>query len=116
MIPQIVHADLVILRATAITPCALDEFFGLTTRVANLLNSRPVVAWNVERRYLRDLMGSGADRARRGVCAGDGPVATQRLQVCPTIGTYALPGSAEFVARNARGIGQRCSRQPGVFR
>ncbi|REN99419.1 hypothetical protein DSI83_01095, partial [Mycobacterium tuberculosis] len=54
--PEIVHADLVILRATRDYPARLDEFLAWTTRVANLLNSRPVVAWNVERRYLRDLM------------------------------------------------------------
>ncbi len=57
--PEILRADLVILRATADYPDRVDEFLAWTRRVSNLLNPPDVVAWNVDRRYLRDLAGAG---------------------------------------------------------
>ncbi len=53
------RADLVILRAAADYPDRQDEFLGWTRRVRNLLNPPDVVAWNVDKRYLRDLESAG---------------------------------------------------------
>lgn len=47
------RADLVILRESG--QDRRDEFLAWTKRVANLLNAPNVVAWNIGRRYLRDL-------------------------------------------------------------
>ncbi len=69
--PDTVRADLVILRATWDYHERLEEFLAWTRRVPNLLNAPDVVAWNVDKRHLRDL-----DRA--GV---------------PTLGSTRLPGS-----------------------
>ena len=57
--PDILSADLVILRATADYPDRVDEFLVWTRRVANLLNPPDVVAWNADKRYLRDLKSAG---------------------------------------------------------
>src|SRR5579859_4099202 len=53
--PDTLNADLVILRESS------DHagFFGWTNRVRNLLNAPAVVAWNADRRYLRDLHAAG---------------------------------------------------------
>jgi hypothetical protein len=53
--PDTLNADLVILRESS------DDagFFGWTNRVRNLLNAPAVVAWNADRRYLRDLHDAG---------------------------------------------------------
>jgi hypothetical protein len=88
--PEIGRADLVILRATHDYADRLDGFLAWTTGVANLLNARPVVAWNVDRRYLGDL-------ADRGVPTVPGEVfppgdrvrlpSSGHVFVSPTIGT-----------------------------
>jgi hypothetical protein len=57
--PDILSADLVILRATADYPDRQDEFLAWTRRVRNLLNPPDVVAWNIDQRYLRDLESAG---------------------------------------------------------
>jgi hypothetical protein len=57
--PDTLGADLVILRATADYRDRLDEFLAWTRSVRNLLNPPDVVAWNVDRRYLRDLERAG---------------------------------------------------------
>jgi hypothetical protein len=57
--PDTLGADLVILRATADYRDRLDEFLAWTRCVRNLLNPPDVVAWNVDRRYLRDLESAG---------------------------------------------------------
>ncbi len=57
--PDILRADLVILRATADYADRLDEFLAWTRRVRNLLNPPDVVAWNVDKSYLRDLASAG---------------------------------------------------------
>jgi hypothetical protein len=53
--PETLRADLVILRATWDYIERLDEFLDWGNRVANLLNSPAVVAWNTDKRYLADL-------------------------------------------------------------
>ncbi|BBZ33933.1 ATP-grasp domain-containing protein [Mycolicibacterium confluentis] len=53
--PQTLKADLVILRATWDYIERLDEFLDWTQQVPNLLNAPEVVAWNTDKRYLRDL-------------------------------------------------------------
>ena len=57
--PEIARADLVIMRATHDYAERLDEFLTWTTRVAHLLNAPAAVAWNADRRYLRDLAERG---------------------------------------------------------
>lgn len=63
--PQTVHADLVILRAAGDHRARLDEFLAWTRRVPNLLNAPEVIAWNVDRRHLRDLDRAGVPIAAR---------------------------------------------------
>jgi hypothetical protein len=57
--PDTLRADLVILRAAWDYIDRLDEFLAWSTRVANLLNSPAVVAWNTDKRYLADLANAG---------------------------------------------------------
>ncbi|MFZ1175497.1 MAG: hypothetical protein WAO15_04340 [Mycobacterium sp.] len=57
--PDTLRADLVILRATADYTERQDEFLGWTRRVSNLLNPPDVVAWNIDKRHLRDLASAG---------------------------------------------------------
>lgn len=57
--PDILRADLVILRATWDYTERLDEFLAWTERVPNLLNAPNVVAWNSDKRYLLDLAAAG---------------------------------------------------------
>lgn len=57
--PETLRADLVILRATWDYIERLDEFLEWGNRVANLLNSPAVVAWNTDKRYLADLAAAG---------------------------------------------------------
>ena len=57
--PQTEAADLVILRATWDYTERREEFLAWTTRVRNVLNAPPVVAWNSDKHYLRDLAAAG---------------------------------------------------------
>src|SRR6478736_677267 len=57
--PETLRADLVILRAAWDYIDRLDEFLDWSTRVANLLNPRPVIGWNTDKRYLADLADAG---------------------------------------------------------
>ncbi len=57
--PEVLRADLVILRATWDYVERLDEFLAWTSTVRNLLNGPAVVAWNSDKRYLADLAGAG---------------------------------------------------------
>jgi hypothetical protein len=57
--PDTLHADLVILRATTDYRDRLAEFLAWTTSVPNVLNAPDVVAWNADKRYLRDLKRAG---------------------------------------------------------
>ncbi|WP_205877767.1 ATP-grasp domain-containing protein [Mycobacterium camsae] len=57
--PHVVDAHLVILRDAGDYSARLDEFLAWTTRVQNLLNPPPIIAWNVERRYLAELAQRG---------------------------------------------------------
>lgn len=61
--PATPRADLVILRATSDYRERLEEFLVWTRRVPNLLNAPDVVAWNVDKRYLRDLTHAGVPMA-----------------------------------------------------
>lgn len=53
--PEVADAHLVILREAEDYAARLDEFLTWTTRVQNLLNPAPAVAWNAERSYLDEL-------------------------------------------------------------
>ncbi|WP_445170124.1 ATP-grasp domain-containing protein [Mycolicibacterium sp. Dal123E01] len=57
--PQTETADLVILRAAWDYAERREEFLAWTTRVRNLLNAPPVVAWNSDKHYLQDLAEAG---------------------------------------------------------
>lgn len=57
--PETAEADLVILRATRDAAQRRDEFRAWTTGVANLLNTPAAVAWNLDARYLHDLVSTG---------------------------------------------------------
>jgi hypothetical protein len=57
--PQTHRADLVILRATWDYVDRLEEFLSWTTSLPQLLNAPQVVAWNADKRYLRDLSRAG---------------------------------------------------------
>ncbi|HZU48281.1 MAG TPA: hypothetical protein VFA16_13670 [Mycobacterium sp.] len=57
--PATLNADLVVLRTTRDYSDRLDEFLVWTKRVSNLLNAAPVIEWNVDKRYLRDLQRAG---------------------------------------------------------
>lgn len=88
--PEVARADLVILRATCDYARRLDEFLAWTTRVANLLNGRSVVAWNVDRSYLSDLADRGVPTAPGEVYVPGDRVRLPRhsqVFVAPTVGT-----------------------------
>ncbi|MBX9640412.1 MAG: hypothetical protein K2X97_11975, partial [Mycobacteriaceae bacterium] len=57
--PEVTDAHLVILREAKDYAARLDEFLTWTTRVQNLLNPAPTVAWNAERSYLDELAQRG---------------------------------------------------------
>ncbi|MEB3023257.1 hypothetical protein [[Mycobacterium] crassicus] len=57
--PDVLAADLVILRAAHDDVTRSAGFLAWTQRVPNLLNHPDVVAWNVDERYLRDLEYAG---------------------------------------------------------
>jgi len=67
--PEILDADLVILRATWDYTERQDEFLTWTTRVRNLLNAPAVVAWNCDKRYLADLAAAGVPTVPSTFCA-----------------------------------------------
>ena len=64
--PETRYADLVILRAGHDYHTRRQEFLAWTRQVPNLLNSPDVVAWNADRRYLRDLQYAGVPVAAPG--------------------------------------------------
>lgn len=57
--PDILQADLVILRATWDYIDRREEFLAWTRTVRHLLNPPAVVAWNTDKRYLADLAARG---------------------------------------------------------
>ncbi|QUR67283.1 hypothetical protein [Mycobacterium spongiae] len=88
--PEASNADLVILRATRDYAGRPDEFLAWTTRVPNLLNARPVVAWNVDRRYLGDLADRGVPTVPGKVYPPGAPLRLSRkaeVFVGPVVGT-----------------------------
>lgn len=101
--PEVVGADLVILRATRDYAGRLSEFLAWTTRPANLLNSRLVVAWNVDRSYLSDLANRGVPTVPGDVYAPGGRVWLPRHSqffISPTVGT----GTRRCTDRTAAGL------------
>lgn len=64
--PEILEADLVILRSAGGDPDRRAEFAAWTTRVRHLLNPPEVVAWNADPRYLADLQCDGVPTAPGG--------------------------------------------------
>lgn len=65
--PDVLDADLVILRAAHDQVTRSAGFLAWTRRVPNLLNHPDVVAWNAEERYLRDLEYAGVPTMPRPV-------------------------------------------------
>ena len=57
--PRTESADLVIVRAAGDYAACRGEFLDWSTRVRNLLNAPPVLAWNSDRHYLADLAAAG---------------------------------------------------------
>ncbi len=99
--PDTCDADLVILRATHDYAGRLEEFLAWTTRVKKLLNSTNVVAWNVDRRYLRDLAARGVPTVPGEIFAPDEPV--------------RLPGPGQVFIGPAIGTGtRRCADRPAA--
>jgi hypothetical protein len=64
--PETNRADLVILRVGRDYARRPEEFLAWTTRVGNLLNPRPAVAWNLTARYLGDLAAAGVPTLSQG--------------------------------------------------
>ncbi len=89
--PDVLRADVVILRATWDYAERLEEFLAWTTTVPQLLNAPAVVAWNADKRYLLDL-------ARRGVPTVPSAVFSPEQQV-------RLPKAAEVVVKPSIGAG-----------
>jgi hypothetical protein len=63
--PDTLRADLVILRAGCDCTARVEEFLAWTKQVRNLLNPPDAVAWNADRRYLRDLQRAGVPTLSR---------------------------------------------------
>lgn len=57
--PDVLGADLVVLRATRDALARTEGLLAWAPRVSNLLNPPDVLAWNADRRYLRDLERAG---------------------------------------------------------
>ena len=92
--------DLIILRSTWDYPRKIDAFLAWVDRLPMVLNPAPVIRWNADKRYLRDLAAAG-------------------LPVVPT--TYISPGdpftppSDMFVVKPTVGAGSKDSAryEPG---
>lgn len=95
--PDILRADLVILRATADYPDRVDEFLVWTRRVSNLLNPPDVVAWNVDKTYLRDLESAGVPTLLSGVAgqSAESPVGQTALVFLGGEQSHAFTTAAE---------------------
>lgn len=57
--PATLDADLVVLRATWDYIDRFDEFLAWAAKVRHLVNTREVVVWNTDKRYLADLASAG---------------------------------------------------------
>jgi hypothetical protein len=94
--PDVLRADLVILRATRDYVDRLDEFLAWTTKVSHLLNAPDVVAWNADRGYLFEL-------DRRGVAVVPSemlaPGDAVRLPSAPVLVVKPGVGAGSFGAR-----------------
>lgn len=90
--PEVLRADLVILRAAEDCGDRLEEFLAWTTTVRHLLNAPDVVAWNTDKRYLFDLADSGVPLVAGAVFAPGEPVRltpAAELVVKPSVGAGA---------------------------
>ncbi|WP_343600934.1 hypothetical protein [Mycobacterium sp.] len=63
--PDTLRCDLVILREITDYADRVGEFLAWSRRVPKLLNAPDVIAWNTDRRYLRDLDHAGVPTASR---------------------------------------------------
>ncbi len=85
--------DLVVLRSTWDYALRRDEFVAWASRVERLANPADVVAWNTDKRYLRELAAAGV------------PVVPTRW-VGPA-DVWALPAEGEWVIKPAVGAGSK---------
>ncbi|MDX1882856.1 hypothetical protein [Mycolicibacterium sp. 120270] len=102
--PETLRADLVILRATWDYIERLDEFLEWGNRVANLLNSPAVVAWNTDKRYLADLAAAGVPTVPSAFFAPGDAVRIPKGEVVvkPAIGAGSVGAQRFTDARAAR--------------
>ena len=100
--PETLRADLVILRAAWDYIERLDEFLRWSTRVANLLNSPAVVAWNTDKRYLSDLAAAGVPTVSSRFFAPGEPVRLPKGEVVvkPAVGAGSV-GAQRFTSERA---------------
>ena len=119
--PDTCDADLVILRATHDYAGRLEEFLAWTTRVKKLLNTANVVAWNVDRRYLRDLAARGVPTVPGQIFAPDERVrlpGSGQVFIGPAIGTGTRRcpdrSAAATCAAELHAAGHSVLVQPGV--
>ncbi len=95
--PATEQADLVILRAAWDYAERREEFLAWAARVRNLLNPAPVVAWNSDKHYLRDLAAAGVPVPESSFFAPGQTVSLPRgeIVVKPAVGAGSL-GTARF--------------------
>jgi hypothetical protein len=118
--PEVTRMHLVILQATCDYASRLDEFLTWTTGVTNLLNPPAVVAWNADRRYLKDLAGRGVPTVPGEIYGPGDRIRLPRtgdVFVGPTIGTgtrrWARRSEAAAHAAELHAAGQAVVVQPG---
>ena len=95
--PDMLRADLVILRATWDYVDRLNEFLPWSRRVSHLLNAPDVVRWNTDKRYLLDLARGGVPIVPTAVFAPGEKV--------------KLPSAPEVVVKPGVGIGSVGARR-----
>lgn len=119
--PAARDADLVILRATWDYPERLPEFLDWAGSVPNLLNPLPVVRWNTDKRYLKDLAAAGIPIVPSSFFAPDEPVVLPdgELVVKPAVaggsrgaGRFTCPEAARTHAESLQDEGHTVLIQP----
>ena len=90
--PQILDADLVILRAAWDYPQHYEAFLDWITQVRHLVNAPQVVAWNSDKRYLADLAAAGVPTVPSDFSApGESiHIPTGEVVVKPTVGAGSV--------------------------
>jgi hypothetical protein len=84
--------DLAVLRSTWDYPSRRAEFLTWARSVPRLANRAQVVAWNTDKRYLRELAGAGVPVVATRVLDPDGPA-------------WSAPRAGEWVVKPAVGAG-----------